>query len=196
VLLTSKESVIIIINIVFLILFQKKPPQLVRWDLVGVLLSYLWGSINTIPLPFIIRKILYRIWAFIFRVNLNEIPYPLDFYPTLRDFFSRPLKEGVRTITLEGMASPVDGRVIIFGEITSDRVEQVKGVTYPLSGFLGQHPKEFPTYKNKKLYHCVFYLAPGDYHRVHSPENWKIQRCRHFPGKKIMKFVSFFIFYI
>lgn len=34
-----------------------------------------------------------------------------------------------------------------------------------------------------KLYHCVVYLAPGDYHRFHSATKWTINYRRHFPGK-------------
>ena len=33
------------------------------------------------------------------------------------------------------------------------------------------------------LYHCVIYLAPGDYHRFHSPTDWEIFFRRHFPGE-------------
>lgn len=34
--------------------------------------------------------------------------------------------------------SPVDGKVVVLGPVLSDRVEQVKGVTYSLSQFLGK----------------------------------------------------------
>ncbi|TGZ61791.1 hypothetical protein CRM22_007796 [Opisthorchis felineus] len=33
------------------------------------------------------------------------------------------------------------------------------------------------------LHHLLIYLAPGDYHRFHSPTNWSIFMRRHFPGK-------------
>jgi phosphatidylserine decarboxylase len=36
---------------------------------------------------------------------------------------------------------------------------------------------------NNCLYHCVIYLAPGDYHRFHSPTDWEIFYRRHFPGE-------------
>ncbi|XP_054276362.1 phosphatidylserine decarboxylase proenzyme, mitochondrial-like isoform X1 [Macrosteles quadrilineatus] len=33
------------------------------------------------------------------------------------------------------------------------------------------------------LYQAVVYLAPGDYHRFHSPVNWKVNFRRHFQGE-------------
>jgi len=39
-----------------------------------------------------------------------------------------------------------------------------------------------PRSKNN-LYFAVIYLAPGDYHRFHSPTNWVIESRRHFPGE-------------
>ncbi|EGC39514.1 hypothetical protein DICPUDRAFT_147678 [Dictyostelium purpureum] len=160
----------------------KKPPQVVRWDFLGVGLSYMWGKINRKHLPVFMRKPLYQAWINIFKCNQSEIPAPLESYPSLADFFSRPIIEGARPISNEGTVSPVDGRVLACGEIKSDLVEQVKGVTYSISHFLGCDPQTLLKNKDSKLYHCILYLSPGDYHRIHSSEEWSIQNRQHFPG--------------
>lgn len=90
--------------------------------------------------------------------------------------------------------SPADGKVLYFGPVTSCRVEQVKGVIYDLRQFLGEMISMSniiaDDYVNSllknpldnRLYQLIIYLAPGDYHRFHSPTDWNIKLRRHFPG--------------
>jgi len=96
--------------------------------------------------------------------------------------------------------SPADGKVLYFGPVSSCRVEQVKGVTYDLRQFLGDHLNDLTLNEitkkttqddyvksllknpDNRLYQLIVYLAPGDYHRFHSPTDMIIKFRRHFPG--------------
>jgi len=65
--------------------------------------------------------------------------------------------------------------------VEGNAVEQVKGITYDMTTFLGPgHPREIDN--NSSLYQCVLYLGPGDYHCFHSPTEWQVKLRRHFPG--------------
>ena len=53
---------------------------------------------------------------------------------------------------------------------------------YDLGAFLGgNHLPEQPR-PGYSFFHVVIYLAPGDYHRFHSPARWKTSEYIHFPG--------------
>ena len=34
----------------------------------------------------------------------------------------------------------------------------------------------------RRLFYSIIYLAPGDYHRIHSPVNWVVNERIHFAG--------------
>ncbi|GAP92724.1 putative phosphatidylserine decarboxylase [Rosellinia necatrix] len=243
-------------------------------------MSRLWGRFNELTIPYYLRVPGFKLYAFIFGVNLDEVAEPdLHVYPNLAAFFYRTLKPGVRPLDPDpnALLSPSDGRVLQFGKIDGNDIEQVKGMTYTVDALLGKHtpassfssgrsepnakvegqqhstgkrhsheelvkadeefarvngisytipnllsggpeeshvnPKiedqsavhsspgavsevradlalgEKPWYSllspdNKtSLYYAVVYLAPGDYHRFHSPANWVVERRRHFAGE-------------
>jgi phosphatidylserine decarboxylase len=114
------------------------PPQVVRWDFVGVFMSSAFGMVGSITLPTVLRTPLYKLWAVVFRANLAEITVPLREFRSLQEFFGRPLRAGVRPVADSPLVSPSDGKIIVVGVVSGDRVEQVKGVTYSLTQFLGQ----------------------------------------------------------
>lgn len=242
-------------------------------------MSRLWGKFNELTIPYYLRVPGFKLYAFIFGVNLDEVSEPdLHVYPNLAAFFYRTLKPGVRPLDPDSnvLLSPADGRVLQFGKVEGNDIEQVKGMTYTVDALLGKHtpapsisskgseskapaterrdgkeqhgdeelvkaheefarvngisytipnllsgspeeshenPKiedqsavhsspgavsevradlalsEKPWYAllspdNKtSLYYAVIYLAPGDYHRFHSPANWVVERRRHFAGE-------------
>ncbi|KAI1429574.1 phosphatidylserine decarboxylase-domain-containing protein [Xylaria sp. FL1777] len=242
-------------------------------------MSRLWGKFNELTIPYYLRVPGFKLYSFIFGVNLDEVSEPdLHVYPNLASFFYRTLKPGVRPLDPDSNAllSPADGRVLQFGKIDGNHIEQVKGMTYTVDALLGkntptpsisstksepnaesaqkgragkeqhgdeelvkadeefarvngisytipnllsggpeenhENPKiedqsavqsspvavsevradlalaEKPWYAaspggKTTLYYAVVYLAPGDYHRFHSPANWVVERRRHFSGE-------------
>ncbi|XP_055356203.1 phosphatidylserine decarboxylase proenzyme, mitochondrial-like [Paramacrobiotus metropolitanus] len=173
-------------------------------------LSRTWGWVNDLYLPPWLRRPLLSSYVWLFGVDLSEAAIQdLKWYKNLGEFFRRHLRPGVRPVADKScVVSPSDGTVLHVGRVEDDCVEQVKGMTYSLAAFLG--PKNWFTYtaddepvveeneapepsktyrkslclrnKGTDLYHCVIYLAPGDYHRFHSPADWQVISRRHFPG--------------
>ncbi|XP_063836302.1 phosphatidylserine decarboxylase proenzyme, mitochondrial [Ostrinia nubilalis] len=156
--------------------------------------SRLWGRLAACELPISLRNLVYGTYARMFNVNLNEAAVPdLTYYKSLSAFFTRPLRDGVRYIAPAPCVSPCDGVVLNCGPADTDKIEQVKGVTYSLEEFLGDNKwsknkgtsyyDSLLTNKENILHQCIIYLAPGDYHRFHSPCDWTSTFRRHFAGK-------------
>ena len=169
------------------------------------ILSRVWGEVHRLTLPTSLRSPMYHLWTYLFDCNLDEASEPLDSYPNLSAFFVRHLKPGTRPLAPADLVSPVDARVTVIGRVGLDgRLEQIKGMTYELSDFLGFVPPPVttptlpsssspapspsssssspPSSPPSSLHYIVFYLAPGDYHRIHNPVTSVYQHRRHFPG--------------
>ena len=160
--------------------------------LFGRLRSQLIGKLADKELPINWRPSVYSAYAKMTGVNLDEMRYPIDSYRSVQEFFTRPLKKDARPMdTLDplSLVSPVDGEVIACGDITEDRLPQVKGTSYSLKGFLGQDLlRASPPSSGKHspvLKYAVLYLCPGDYHRFHSPTSLHITQGKHFSGEVI-----------
>jgi phosphatidylserine decarboxylase len=103
-------------------------------------LSRIWGRFNELDLPYPLRVPGFKLYSWVFGVNLDEVAEPdLHVYPNLASFFYRTLKPGVRHIDSDpnAIVSPADGRVLQYGMIERGEVEQVKGMTYSLEALLG-----------------------------------------------------------
>ncbi|XP_062334968.1 phosphatidylserine decarboxylase proenzyme, mitochondrial isoform X3 [Osmerus eperlanus] len=167
------------------------------------LLSRAWGRLNQVELPTWLRKPVYSLYIWTFGVNMQEAAVEdLHHYRNLGEFFRRKLKPQARPVCdSHCVISPADGKILHFGRVRNCEVEQVKGVTYSLETFLGPHTwaeslvdatrneddaSSFQdllvTKEGNELFHCVVYLAPGDYHCFHSPTDWTVAHRRHFPG--------------
>ncbi|CAB3375254.1 Hypothetical predicted protein [Cloeon dipterum] len=156
-------------------------------------------------LPEFIRPSLYSLYAKYYKCNLNEVREPdLKTYARFSDFFCRRLKDGVRPIhPSDPLVSPADGKIMQAGPVTcskeecKEKIKEVKGVDYSLESFIGD-----PSWISEKqwgrstlsrrllhhesgtrLYNSVIYLNPGDYHRFHSPTDFRVNFRRHFQGE-------------
>ncbi|XP_022086416.1 phosphatidylserine decarboxylase proenzyme, mitochondrial-like isoform X3 [Acanthaster planci] len=163
--------------------------------------SRLWGQVNSVDVPYGLRKPIYSLYTRLFNCDLSEaLVEDLTTYQNLSAFFRRELKPTARPLDKsKSLVSPCDGKVLHFGKVERGWMEQVKGVTYTLQGFLGpktanqqegevkqvsndHFQSRLTTKAGNRLYQCILYLAPGDYHRFHSPADWTIKHRRHFPG--------------
>jgi phosphatidylserine decarboxylase len=122
---------------------------------------------------------LVRWFADTYQIDVGAAAKSIDDYPSIGHFFTRDLAEGLRPIESD-LVSPVDGTLRNFGVIEHGRLEQIKGKTYTLAGFLADE-QNTKRYENGTFFN--FYLSPQDYHHIHSPVSGTISRSVHVPGK-------------
>jgi phosphatidylserine decarboxylase len=144
-------------------------------------LSNVVGMATRFPAPASMHHAAIRVFAKRYNVNLDEAELPIEDYPTLGQFFTRRLKPGMRTIDTakDAIVSPVDGAVSQVGNIFCGDCLQAKGITFPVGKLLGD-PKEADTFEDGSF--ATLYLAPKDYHRIHSPIEGEITGYTYLPG--------------
>ena len=110
---------------------------------------------------------------------MDEAEGHLGSYPSFDAFFTRPLKKGAREVSSDPVVSPSDGKLSCFGRVDTGSRIQVKGQLYEVSELIGSE-EDARRYSAGQF--AVVYLAPGDYHRVHSPVDGRITLLRGMPG--------------
>jgi phosphatidylserine decarboxylase len=144
-------------------------------------LSRLVGWLASIEQP-AVKNFLIRSFLLWFKVDMSEAaePEPTAF-PSFNAFFTRALAPGVRNTPQDpaALACPVDGTVSQCTALEAGRLLQAKGFTYELAELMGG---EAPDALSRGSF-ATIYLAPWNYHRVHSPADARLVEMRYLPGE-------------
>lgn len=144
-----------------------------------VLLSRLCGLATSIPLPRFARRRFFSWFARRYGASLEEVPGALTDYRSLQAFFRRSLTKEARPVADTTLVWPCDGRIVTAGPFADGRIPQVKGNDYSLADLLGCSELAEQLAGGQQ---ATIYLAPGDYHRVHSAFAGEVFNVTALPG--------------
>ncbi|MBR6318779.1 MAG: phosphatidylserine decarboxylase [Fibrobacter sp.] len=141
--------------------------------------SRAFGIVTRLRLP-IISKLARNAFASYYKLNMDEAEFPLSHYRNIGELFIRRLKPGARPIADSEIVSPVDG--VLSQTATFDgrqELIQAKGKTYTLKDLLrdAEMAKRF-----EGGAFATIYLAPFNYHRIHSPVKGELVGASYCPG--------------
>ncbi len=144
-------------------------------------LSMAMRKLVTLRAPGPILKTAIRTFCHFYAVEKDQAEREVTDYETFQAFFTRKLKPGLRPFNdaKDVLPSPSDGTLSAFGPLGSGTLVQAKGVEYSLDALLGSGEDADP-YRGGS--YAVVYLAPHNYHRVHTPWNGKLTHWRYVPG--------------
>jgi phosphatidylserine decarboxylase len=148
------------------------PKQLLT-ELAGKFANARLGGLTTA----VIRRFVAR-----YGVNMQEADNPdIASYASFNEFFTRPLREGVRPQADAAFICPVDGAISQFGAIERDSIFQAKGHSYTTTALVGGDAALAAQFDNGSF--ATLYLSPRDYHRIHMPCAGRLRRMIHVPGE-------------
>ncbi|RZF94968.1 phosphatidylserine decarboxylase [Pseudoalteromonas sp. CO302Y] len=142
--------------------------------MVGKLAAAKAGGLTTALIKLFIKQ---------YKINMSEAKYPDPaHYKTFNEFFTRPLKEGIRPLAEESdiIAHPVDGAISQLGDVVDGQIIQAKGHDYSLQALLGGKEEDTAPFLGGKF--ATIYLAPKDYHRIHMPVDGTLSKMIYVPG--------------
>jgi len=154
------------------VLAQYAIPKQAITVLAGKLAQFEGGNKTTAVIKWFVKR---------YNVNMAEAANPdITSYKTFNDFFTRPLRGGVRPVAKADIICPVDGAISQFGRIEQDQIFQAKGHHYSTAALLGGDKNAAKRYENGNF--ACLYLSPKDYHRIHMPCDGKLQKMTYVPG--------------
>ncbi|KPM82412.1 phosphatidylserine decarboxylase [Pseudoalteromonas lipolytica] len=142
--------------------------------MVGKLAAAKAGGLTTALIKLFIKQ---------YKIDMTEAKYPDPaHYKTFNEFFTRPLKEGIRPLAEESdiIAHPVDGAISQLGDVVDGQIIQAKGHDYSLQALLGGKEEDTAPFLGGKF--ATIYLAPKDYHRIHMPVDGTLSKMIYVPG--------------
>ena len=143
-------------------------------------ISWFTGVLARIQRPRPLARWLVRTFAVMFRLNLSEAELALESYGSIEDLFTRRLKPGLRPV--QGVVcSPADGFLARSAAAVQGEAIQAKGLSYDLADLAYGNESRDPGFK--PAWYQTIYLAPHNYHRVHSAFTGKLVAIRHLPGQ-------------
>src|SRR5690606_10042180 len=147
------------------------------------LISRLAGKIASARLGWFTHFLINR-FIKAYGINMSEAQFEqAQNYATFNEFFTRPLKDGMRPLATESniIAHPVDGCISQLGPIVEGKLVQAKNHNYSLQSLLGGDIATAAPFQNGDF--ATIYLAPKDYHRIHMPVTGTLRQMIYVPGE-------------
>jgi phosphatidylserine decarboxylase len=119
----------------------------------------------------------------LFDVNTDEVARDVPAgYTSLNDFFTRELSDGARPIAAaeDAVIAPADGTISQAGTLTANTLVQAKGLHYSVEDLLATELATARRFKDGRF--ATIYLAPYNYHRVHSAVTGRLEALHYVPG--------------
>jgi phosphatidylserine decarboxylase len=141
-------------------------------------LTHFMGWLSRIDNPWVCAACI-SLWRVFCDLDLSEAKKTR--FDSLRDCFTRELKDGARPIDADptALSSPCDALVGACGHVQDGSVLQAKGFPYPLIDLLGD-AELVRHYRGGQF--ATLRLTSGMYHRFHAPYDCRVEQVNYISG--------------
>lgn len=144
------------------------------------LVSYIFGWFFRIRLPGFLNILACKIFIKLTGIDMSEAEFDVAGYSSIEDLFTRRLKPGLRPTNGE-VISPADGKLVYSAQVSNKMAIQAKGLNYSVEELV--FGKDGVVETSDLSHAMTIYLAPHNYHRVHSPVDGTLESISYFPGE-------------